>query len=80
MHKLKVMIKYNFKRTVSKKSFIVLTIVGPVVIIAMAVLPGLLTSRSINSVTNAKVAVYGGGADSRRYCRRKPGFSYNIPN
>lgn len=74
MNKLKVMIKYNFKRTTSKKSFIVLTIVGPIVIIAMAVLPGLLTARSFNSVTNAKVAVYGGELIADALINASPDF------
>jgi len=60
VHKLFVLIKYNFRRTAVKKSFVVLTILGPFIIIAMAVLPGLLTSRSVNSVTEAGIAVFGG--------------------
>ncbi len=54
------MIKYNFRRTTVKTSFKVLTVIGPVLIIAMAVLPGLLTQRSLESVSDAKVAVFGG--------------------
>ena len=61
MNKLWIMIKYNFRRTAARKSFIILTILGPIIIIAVAVLPGLLTSKSINSVTDASVAVYGDG-------------------
>jgi len=61
MHKLWVMIKYNFRRTAARKSFIVLTILGPIIIIAMAVLPGLLAQRSFGSVKDARVAVYGDG-------------------
>jgi ABC-2 type transport system permease protein len=60
MHKLFVLIKFNFRQTAVKKSFVVLTILGPFIIIAMAVLPGLLASRSVNSVTEAGIAVYGG--------------------
>lgn len=61
MNKLWIMIKYNFRRTAARKSFIILTIIGPIVIIAMTVLPGLLTQRSLDSVTDARVAVYGDG-------------------
>ena len=61
MNKLWVLIKYNFRRTAARKSFIILTIIGPVIIIAVAVLPGLLTQKSIGSVTDARVAVYGDG-------------------
>ncbi|MBI9106774.1 MAG: ABC transporter permease [Spirochaetales bacterium] len=60
MRKLFVLIKYNFRRTAVKKSFVVLTILGPFIIIAMSVLPGLLMTRSMESVTEAGIAVYGG--------------------
>ncbi len=61
MNKLWVMVKYNFRRTAARKSFIVLTIIGPILIIAVSVLPGLLTQRSIGAVAETRVAVYGDG-------------------
>lgn len=60
MHKLFVLIKYNFRRTAVKKSFVILTILGPFIIIAMGVLPGLFATKSIGSPTEAGIAVYGG--------------------
>ncbi|MDC7226808.1 MAG: ABC transporter permease [Spirochaetales bacterium] len=59
MNKILVMIKYNFRRTAARKSFIVLTILGPVLIIAVAVVPGLLAQRGIDEVTDVRIAVYG---------------------
>ena len=75
MNKLKVLVKYNFRRTASKKSFIILTIIGPVLIIAMAILPGLLAQRSMSTGTDVSIAVYGsGGGLAERLSQSASGF------
>ena len=75
MNKLKALIKFNLKRTTMKKSFVVLTVIGPVLIISMAVLPGLITSRSVQSVTEAEIALYGGDdAVAEVIIAASPGF------
>ena len=61
MNKLWIMIKYNFRRTAARKSFIILTVLGPIIIIAVSVLPGLLTQKSFDSGVNVHVAVFGDG-------------------
>ncbi len=60
MHKLFVLIKYNFRRTAVKKSFVILTILGPFIIIAMGVLPGLFATKCVGTMTEAGIAIYGG--------------------
>ncbi len=61
MNKLWVLIKYNFKHTAIKKSFIVITILGPVLIIMMATLPGIITERAFSGKdAKIEIAVYGG--------------------
>ena len=61
MNKLWVMIKYNFRRTAARKSFVILTILGPIIILAVSVLPGLLTQKSFEAGVDVHVAVYGSG-------------------
>ncbi len=58
--KLLTMIKFNYRRTAMKKSFIVITILGPVLILAMTVLPSILTEKSLDSFSGAEVEIYGG--------------------
>lgn len=63
MKKLVIVLKQEFKMTSANKAFVIITIIGPFLILAISVLPGLLASRGPTVNPNTTVAVVGAPAE-----------------
>lgn len=63
MKKLAIVLKQEFKMTAANKAFVVITIIGPFLILAISVLPGLLASRGPSVSPDTTVAVVGAPAE-----------------
>ncbi len=59
MNKLMIVLKQEFKMTAANKAFVVITIIGPFLILAISVLPGLLASRGPSVSPDTQVVVVG---------------------
>ena len=59
MRKLWRVARHEFKVTAANKAFVIITILGPFLILAMSVLPGLLASKPSLMNSGGIVAVYG---------------------
>ncbi len=60
-----MVIKQEFRMTAANKAFIVITIIGPFLILAISVLPGLFAGSSTSVPENTKIAV--AGVDSTEF-------------
>ncbi len=47
MKKIWIMALFNFKTTVKSRAFLVITLIGPLLILAVSILPGLLTEKTM---------------------------------
>ena len=57
MNKLGKIIVHEFKMAAANKAFVILTIIGPFLLIGMAVVPSLLSTRS--EIKDVNIAVLG---------------------
>lgn len=60
MHKLLAVVRHEFRQAAANKAFIILTIIGPFLILAITVLPGLLSMNPKVMSGGGPVAVAGG--------------------
>jgi len=56
---------FEFKRTAANKAFVIVTLLGPILILAFSVLPGLLATRPELMNKEGRVALVGGDAGLR---------------
>jgi ABC-2 type transport system permease protein len=64
MHRLFTIARHEFKMTAANKAFVIITIIGPFLILAVTVLPGLLAADPTALAKNSKIAVaFAEGAD-----------------
>jgi len=59
MKKTLIMAKFNFKNMVQSKVFIIMTLIGPVLILALTVLPGLLTEKTMTVKEGTRIGLVG---------------------
>ncbi|MBI9103148.1 MAG: ABC transporter permease [Spirochaetales bacterium] len=57
MRKTLIMAKFNFKNTVQSRVFIIITLIGPFLILALTVLPGLLTEKSMTVKEGTRIGL-----------------------
>lgn len=62
MRKLATMVRHEFKMATANKVFVILTILGPFLILAITILPGLLSMDSASMKGGKPVAVSGGNS------------------
>ncbi len=65
MNKLLSVSIFEFKRTAANKAFVIVTLLGPILILAFSVLPGLLATRPELMNKEGRVALVGGDAGLR---------------
>ncbi|NOY09694.1 MAG: ABC transporter permease [Spirochaetes bacterium] len=70
--KMLTVAKYSFKMTAANKGFIIITILGPFLILAVSVLPGLLAQSSKGIPENTVIGIV--GADTKLLNTLKPAF------
>ncbi|NLY92107.1 MAG: ABC transporter permease [Firmicutes bacterium] len=58
MRKVFTVIREEFKMTAANRAFIILTILGPFLIAAITILPGLLASKAVNPEKEYQIGVY----------------------
>ncbi len=65
MNKLLSVSIFEFKRTAANRAFVIVTLLGPILILAFSVLPGLLATRPELMNKEGRVALVGGDAGLR---------------
>lgn len=70
MSKLLTILRQEFKMTAANRAFVIITIIGPFLILAISVLPGLVASRGPSVASDTKVALVTDSSELVRFVRQ----------
>lgn len=66
MKKLLILTKFHFKTTAANKAFLIITLIGPLLILGVSVVPGLLTNRLMVMEEGTVVGLVGAAPELQR--------------